>query len=124
MIGLQVWRPFVPIHLLCCFATTSRGISQSEIGSQLAYCNSNSAALRRTAAVVRNRRDVADQHDVQSGGGQRAYCGLASGARTLHTDFDALHAVLVARDARGSQRSLLRGVRRALARALETDSSR
>ena len=41
------------------------------------------APLRRTAAVVRNRRDVFDVHDVQSGGGQRAYSGLAAGPGPL-----------------------------------------
>src|SRR5256885_3890849 len=90
----------------------------------MAVISSNAAALRRTAAVVRNRRDVADQHDVQSGGSQRAHGGLASGAGTLHPNFHALHPVLVARHARGSQRGLLRGVRRALARALEADRTR
>src|ERR1700720_2647928 len=64
---------------------------------------SNSAALWRTAAVVRNRRDVANHHDVQSRGSQRAYGGLASGPRALYANFHALHPVLVARDPRGSQ---------------------
>src|SRR5258708_8517753 len=82
---------------------------------------SNAPAFRRTAAVVWNRRDVADHHDVQAGGSQRAHSGLASGARTLHADFHALHPVLVARHARGGQRGLLRGVRRTLARPLEAD---
>src|SRR5258708_1105034 len=84
---------------------------------------SNSAALRRTATVVRNRRDIANHHDVQSGGSQRAHRGLAARARTLHFHFHALHPVLVARDACGSQRGLLCGVRRALARAFETDGA-
>src|SRR5258708_26605613 len=77
--------------------------------------------LWRTAAVVRNRRDIANHHDVQSGGGQRAYRGLAAGTRTLHLHLHALPPVLVARDARGRQRSLLRGIRRAFARAFEAD---
>src|SRR5256884_8017979 len=39
------------------------------------------------------------------------------------TLFRSLHAILIARHARGGQRSLLRGVRRALARAFEADRS-
>src|SRR6266478_3841436 len=61
---------------------------------------------------------------MQAGGSQRAHGGLASGTRTLHADFHALHPVLVARHARGGQRGLLRGVRRTLARSLEADSAR
>src|SRR4029077_3866273 len=59
--------------------------------------SSNAAALRRTAAVVRNRRDVADHHDVEAGGGKSAYGGLASGTGTLNADLHALHPVLVTR---------------------------
>src|SRR2546427_10616875 len=79
------------------------------------------AALGRTATVVWNRRDVADQPDVQARGSQRADSGLASRARAFHAYFHALHAVLVARGACGSQRSLLRGVGCALPRPLEAD---
>src|ERR1700676_1417279 len=85
---------------------------------------SNSAALGRTAAIMWNRRDIANHHDVQAGGSQRAHRRLASGARTLHFHFHTFHPVLVARHPRGSQRSLLRGVRRALARAFEADRAR
>src|SRR5258707_4917682 len=85
---------------------------------------SNAAALRRTAAVVRNRRDVADHHDVQAGGSQRAHGRLAPGTWTLHADFHALHPVLVARHSCGGQRGLLRGVGRTLARSLEADRTR
>src|ERR1700730_9601523 len=81
----------------------------------------NAAAFRRTATVVRNRSDVADSHDVQAGGGQRAHGGFAAGAGTLHANFHALHAELVPRGTRGRQRSLLRRIRRALARTLEAD---
>src|SRR5256884_205273 len=85
---------------------------------------SNAAALRRPATVVRNRRDVADHHDVQSSGGECAHGGFAPGAGTLHANFHALHPVLIARHAGGSQRGLLRGIRRTLARALEADRAR
>src|SRR5579859_1300717 len=84
---------------------------------------SHAAALRRTAAVVRNRRNVANQNNVQPRGGERADRGFAAGTGPLYAHFDALHAVLVARDARGRQRGLLRGVRRALARTLEADGA-
>src|SRR5260221_6519975 len=79
------------------------------------------AALWRTAAVVRNRRDIADGHDMQPGSSQRAHRGFASRTRTLYFHFHALHAELVARRACGGQSSLLGGVGRALARTLEAD---
>src|SRR5712664_1063692 len=102
-----------PSHFFC-----------STANLRCATSTSDSPPLWRTAAVVRNRRDIANHHDVQSGGGQRAHRGLAAGARALHAYFHALHPVLVARDARGRQRSLLRGVRRAFARAFEADRAR
>jgi len=76
---------------------------------------SDAAALRRTAAVVRNRPvNVANDHDVQSSGSQaRRHCGFAARAGTLHADFAALHAVLIgARLPAAFSESLLRGVRR------------
>src|SRR5712692_899026 len=85
---------------------------------------SNAAALWRTAAVVRDGRDVADHHDVQTRSGQGAHGGLASRPRALHAHFHALHSILVARDAGSRERSLLGGVRGALARALEADGTR
>src|ERR1700749_1210293 len=44
---------------------------------------SDAAALWRTAAVVRNRRDVADDDDVQARSGERTHGGFAAGARGL-----------------------------------------
>src|SRR6201999_3252131 len=85
------------------------------------HTESNAAALWRTAAVVRNRRDVADDDNVQARSGERAHGGFAAGAGTLDANLDALHAVLVARDARGGKRSLLRGIGRALTRTFEAD---
>src|SRR5713226_5869583 len=102
-----------PSHFFC-----------STANLRCATSTSDSPPLWRTAAVVRNRRDIANHHDVQSGGGQRAHSRLAARARTLHFHFHALHPVLVARDARGRQRSLLCGVRRAFARAFEADCAR
>src|SRR5260370_10963459 len=84
----------------------------------------HAAALRRTAAVVRNRSDIADYHDVESRGGQCPHSRLASGTGTLHANLHALHPVLITRHARGSQRGLLRGVRRAFARSLKPDRPR
>src|SRR5215475_13373207 len=63
---------------------------------------SNAAALGRTAAVVRNRRDVANHHNVQACGGQSAHGGFAAGAGTLHAHFDRLETVLIARVAGGA----------------------
>jgi hypothetical protein len=96
---------------------------QNEEAVSARYKESNAAALWRTAAVVRNRRDVTNDHDVQSGGGQSAYRGFAAGTRTLPANFAALHAVLIAGVAGSVQRGLLRGVRCALARTLEADGT-
>src|SRR5882762_985868 len=85
---------------------------------------SDASPFRRTAAVVRNRRHVANHDDVQSRGSQRAHRGLTSRTWAFHAHFHALHSVLVTRDARGGQRSLLRSVRRAFARTLEADGAR
>src|SRR5690606_25772590 len=46
------------------------------------------------AAVVRDRRDVADRADRQAGGGKCLHCRLPSAARTLHPHVDALHPEL------------------------------
>src|ERR1700686_3381295 len=61
---------------------------------------------------------------MQSCGGQSAHGGFAAGTRTLHANFAALHAVLIAGVAGGIQRSLLCGVWRSLARAFEADRTR
>ena len=78
----------------------------------------DAATLGRPAAVVRDRRDVADQRDLQADDLERAERALAAGARALHEHRDRAHAVLrrLARCLFGSE---LRGERRALARALE-----
>src|SRR5579863_8877957 len=85
---------------------------------------SDAAALWRTAAVVRDRRYVADDDDVQARGGESSHGGFAAGAGTLYANLDALHAVLIARDTRGGKRGLLRSVGRALTRTLEADRAR
>src|SRR5690349_12815458 len=75
--------------------------------------------LRRTAAVVRDRRDVGNVGDLQTAGVERTHGRLAARAGALDAHFDHLHAVLL----RGNASLLggdLRGERRALARAAET----
>src|SRR4249919_1103125 len=79
---------------------------------------SDSAPLGRAAAVVRDGRDVGDGADFQAGSLQRADGLLATGARTLHVDLDLAHAVLH-RAARGAVSRQGRGIRGALAGALE-----
>src|SRR6267142_797163 len=76
------------------------------------------AALGRPATVVRDGRDVADQRDLQAGGGQRAQRRLAARARALHQHGHVLEAVLHGLGGRVA-RGHLRGEGRRLARALE-----
>src|ERR1700736_1295445 len=89
-------------------------------------CNApylNPTLLRRTTAVMRNRRDVSDAGDLQTAVVQCTYCGLAAGARAANTHFHVLHAMFL----RGITCLLggnLRGERRALARAAETAAPR
>src|SRR6185436_19139265 len=52
------------------------------------------APLARAAAIVGLRCDVADGHDLEAGGLQRAHRRLATGARPLDEDLDLLQAVL------------------------------
>src|SRR6185295_472816 len=75
--------------------------------------------LRRAAAVVRDRRDVADVGDLETAGVKRAHGRLAARAGALDAHFDHLHAVLLRAHA-GLLGCNLRGERRALARAAET----
>src|SRR5690349_18797957 len=67
---------------------------------------------------MRNRRDIADEVDLETSGVQRAERRLASGTRTVDVDGDVADAVLH-RLLRGVFGSELRGERRRLARALE-----
>src|SRR5207245_4880426 len=83
---------------------------------------SNPSAPRRTAAVVRDRRDVGDLVDLEPGRGERADRRLAPGARALHEHVHPLHAVLHRAPGRRFGREL-RGERRRFARTLETDVS-
>src|SRR5258708_32998480 len=74
--------------------------------------------LRRTAAVVRDRRDVGDRADLQASRLQRADRRLTAGTRPAHEDLDRAHAVLE-RLLGGRLGGLLRRERRRLAAPLE-----
>src|SRR5215831_7100907 len=82
--------------------------------------SSDPAPLGRAAAIVRNRGDVLDRADLQPGRLQRPDGGLPARARTLYEHVDLAHAVLHGPAGRGLGRHL-RGERRGLARALESD---
>src|SRR5215469_6360750 len=84
---------------------------------------SDSALLRRAAAVVGNRRDVRDAGDLQAAVVQRPDRRLAAGAWAADPHLDVLDTVLLGRDA-GLLRSDLRGERRALAGAAEAAAAR
>src|SRR5579872_2378904 len=77
-------------------------------------------SLGRPASVVRNGSDVANVTHFQSGGGESANGGLATGARARDAHFKSAHAVL-ARHVGGVHGRLLRGKGRALARSAEAE---
>src|SRR5438067_11730226 len=81
------------------------------------------APLRRTAAVVRLRRDVGNGADLEAGGLQRPDGGLTARTRALDEHVDLLHAVLL-RLAGGVPGGQLRGERGRPTRALEADMPR
>jgi len=56
----------------------------------------NAPALRRAAAIMRDRRHVPDGPHFQSSRLQRPNGGLASRTRPLHQNIAVLHAVLIA----------------------------
>src|SRR5215813_12680470 len=77
------------------------------------------APLGRSSAIERNRDDVLDRADLQTGRLQRPDGGLPARARTLHEHVDLAHSVLHG-PAGGGLSGHLRGERRGLARALES----
>src|SRR5712692_3873310 len=83
----------------------------------------HAAALGRPATVVRDGRDVADERDLEAGGGQRAQRRLAARPRALHQHAHVLEAVLHRLGGRVARRHL-RGERSRLARALESARAR
>src|SRR5476651_2051291 len=86
--------------------------------ADVARQNSDATALRRTAAVVRDRRHVADRGDRETDRLQRTQRGLTSRTRAAHLDLQGAHAMLHGLAARALGRHL-GGERRGLARALE-----
>src|SRR5438874_1427027 len=74
-----------------------------------------SPSLRRTTAVVRNRRHVFNRANFDSCRGQRANGRLATRAWTADADFDGAHS-MIARHVSGVHCGLLRRKRRAFAR--------
>src|SRR3972149_6688309 len=79
---------------------------------------SDPAPLGRSAAVVRDGRDVRDGGHLEPGRLERADGLLTAGAGALDEDLDLPHAVLHG-PPRGAVRAHGSGVRRALPRALE-----
>src|SRR5271168_256618 len=66
----------------------------------------------RTAAVMRNRRDVFDVGDLQAAAVQSAHCGLAAGTRTHYPNLHVLDAMLLRRGSRALGGDLRRERRR------------
>src|SRR5689334_10516836 len=79
-------------------------------------------ALRGAAAVVRNRRDVADRLHFETDRLQRADRRFAARAGALDADVERAHADRLGGIA-GVERRLRRGERRPLARPLEADAT-
>src|SRR5689334_3179701 len=77
--------------------------------------DSDSPTLWRTAAVMRNRRDVLDGFDLETSGCERLNGRFATAARSLYAHVDPLDAeahrftrALLGRDRRRERRALLR----------------
>src|SRR5579864_5791979 len=84
---------------------------------------SHPAAFRWTAAIVRNRGDVANGAHLDAGGRQSANRRLASRTRPAHSHFHAAQPV-IARHIGCVRSSLLRGKRCALPRSTEAQRTR
>src|SRR5437588_3243323 len=85
---------------------------------QAAAAASDAAAFRRTAAVMRDRRHIADRGDRKPDRLQRAQSRLSPRARSLHLDIEGAHAVFHGLLA-GILGGDLRRIGRRFARALE-----
>src|SRR5580700_11723069 len=96
-----------------------RGKSRQAGAPAVQYRTSNPPALARPAAIVRDRRHVADRRDGEACRLQRTQRRLATGARPRHLDLEGAHAVLL-RLARHVLARDLGGIGRRLARALES----
>ena len=80
----------------------------------------HAAALGRTAAVVRNRGDVADRPHLDTGGSQRTHSRLTARTRTADPHIDRAQT-MVARLIGGVDGRLLRGKRGALTRPAKAE---
>src|ERR1700674_1929262 len=106
MTGLQVWlHPSSRTTLLCGRNVASYVSTDREL---------NSTALRRTAAVVRDRRGILNVTHLDARSSQRANGGLATRTGTADPHLNAAHTV-IARHNGGVRRRLLRGEWRSLA---------
>jgi hypothetical protein len=70
---------------------------------------SDAATLRRAAAVMGNRRHVADRRDLEADGGKRTQRAFAAGAGALNLNLERLDAMLL-RLAAGILGGHLRGI--------------
>src|ERR1700733_5788275 len=101
-------------------STVSAVLQRSQEGFIRSAMASDAAALGRTAAVVRHRRNVADAANLDAGGGEGADRGLAAGAGTGDAHIDRSDAV-VASCVGCTDGGLLRGKRSSLAGATEAE---
>src|SRR5205807_1347685 len=81
------------------------------------------ASLRRTASVMRNRREVFDGADFDTGSSQRADRRFATRSRTAYPHIHRAHAV-IARHVGRVRRGVLRSEWRSLARSAEAERAR
>src|SRR4051812_18849908 len=93
-------------------------ISAGPSKQPVAAAASDAAAFRRTAAVMRDRRHIADRGDRKPDRLQRAQSRLSPRARSLHLDIEGAHAVFHGLLA-GILGGDLRRIGRRFARALE-----
>src|SRR6266567_2342394 len=108
MTGLRVWLHPSSRTKICCWSSATA---------------LHSSPFRRTASVVRNRRDVTNRAYFDSRRRQRAHRRLAARSWTADAHIHAAHPV-IARHVCGIRRRLLGGKRRALARSAEAERSR
>src|SRR5271165_2184135 len=138
------WRPFVPIKnqwLVDSGQWLVTALPRDQNPPPEIYCPTTSdrgwyffyplttihllhpAALGRTAAIVWNRRDVADGPHVETGGGECAHCRFAPRSRAADPHIHAAHAVIACLIG-GVRGGLLRREWRALPRSAEAQRSR
>src|SRR5450432_3730763 len=111
------WRPRDQSRVTC-ILKSSRGAARPP-----AHRKSNPPALARTAAIVRDRRHVADRGDGEARGLQRTQCGFAARTGACNFHFQRAHAVFL-RLLGDVFRRNLRGIGGRLARTLEAHRAR